>query len=305
MSASRHLPVLVEESLEALAPERGGLFVDCTLGMGGHAAALLDRSPTARLLGIDRDPEALERARRRLARHAARVELAEAPFSRLAEVLGSRRVDGGIFADLGVSSWQLDEARRGFSFQQEGPLDMRMGAAGRTAAEVVNEDSEEELTRIMREYGEERMARRIAREIVRRRADRPLRTTAELAATIHEAKGRRREGRVDSATRVFQALRIEVNQELAELQRLLEQATRLLDQDGRLVIISYHSLEDRLVKHHLRRHARGEIDPVTGRPKKETQLLELLTRKAVRPAEKETSENPRARSARLRAARRL
>ena len=304
MSAARHLPVLLEESLEALAPERGGLFVDCTLGMGGHAEALLSRGPDARLVGIDRDPEALAEAARRLERFGDRVELVEARFSRIEEPLRGRRIDGGIFADLGVSSLQVDEARRGFSFQQEGPLDMRMGASGPTAEQIVNEYSEEELTQIMREYGEERMARRIAREIVRRRSESPLRTTAELTSLIHEAKGREREGRVDSATRVFQALRIEVNQELAELQRLLDQATRLLDQDGRLVIISYHSLEDRLVKHHMRRQSRGEIDPVTGRPREETRLLELLTRKVVRPSDREVAENPRARSARMRAARR-
>ena len=305
MSDSTHVPVLLQETLDFLEPERGGLFVDCTLGLGGHAEALLQRSPAARLVGLDRDAEALRRAEARLRPYSDRFETSLARFSELERVLDGRRVDGGILADLGVSSMQLNEGQRGFSFQQEGPLDMRMGCSGMSAADVVGEYSEEDLRRVFREYGEERMARRVARELVLRREETPLETTSDLREAVHKAKGRAREGRIDSATRVFQALRLEVNRELTELQEMLDQAVRLLDQDGRLVIISYHSLEDRIVKHRLRGWSQGEKDPVTGRPLAETQLLDLLTRRAVMPSDSEIDENPRSRSARLRAARRI
>lgn len=303
-----HEPVLVAETLDYLEPG-GGLVVDCTVGLGGHAEAILDAGE-ARLLGLDRDPRALAVAARRLARFGERVELVESTFDRLAEELERRglgRVQG-IFADLGVSSLQLDTAERGFSFRFEGPLDMRMGRSGPTAADIVNQSSEEDLQRIFREYGEERKARRIAREIVESRKRRPIETTTELRQLIARAKrlpAGRKEGRIDPATRVFQALRIAVNRELAGLESLLDQAIDLLDQDGRLVVISYHSLEDRIVKHRLRKGARGEIDQVTGRPRAETRVLEVLTKKPVRPGPDEVAVNPRARSARLRAARRL
>lgn len=312
-----HVPVLVEESLELLAPERGGLFVDCTVGLGGHAERLLAASPEVRLVGIDRDPEALERAAARLAPFGDRVQLTEGDFADLETLLaplggtpGEGGLAAGILADLGLSSLQLELPRRGFSFRREGPLDMRMGTDGPTAADIVNRYPEAELERIFREYGEERQARRIARAVVETRREEPLETTGELADLIRRVKGKRaeagrREGRVDPATRVFQALRIEVNRELAALPHLLEQAVRLLEQDGRLVVISYHSLEDRIVKHAFRDLARGEIDEVTGRPHWETQVIEVLTRKPVRPAPEEVAANPRSRSARLRAARRL
>ncbi len=304
-SIPRHEPVLLEATLGLLAPERGGLFVDCTLGLGGHAEALLRRAPEARLLGIDRDPDALHRAARRLAPFESRTRFENARFSELERVLRGERIDGGILADLGVSSMQLDQGERGFSFQHDGPLDMRMGRGEVTAADIVNEYPEEELRRVFKDYGEERMARRVARELVRRRDQQPLETTSDLREAVHRAKGRTREGRIDSATRVFQALRLEVNRELTELEELLDQAVRLLDQEGRLVIISYHSLEDRIVKHRLRDWSQGEKDPVTGRPREETQLLELLTRRAISADSEEIESNPRARSARLRAARRL
>jgi 16S rRNA (cytosine1402-N4)-methyltransferase len=305
MPQARHEPVMVAEAMHWLAPQRGGVFVDCTVGLGGHAAALLELGPSAHLVGIDRDPEALALAAARLAPWGPRVRLVEASFGELPEVLAGEPIDGGILADLGVSSLQLERPERGFSFQADGPLDMRMGRGGPTAAQVVERYAEEELQRIIRDYGEERMARRIARALVEARSQEPITTTQRLREVIHRAKGRSREGRIDAATRAFQALRIEVNRELAELESLLEQAVRLLAQDGRLVILSYHSLEDRLVKQRLRRFSQGEKDPVTGRPRQETRLLELLTRKAVRPSEQELAENPRARSARLRAARRL
>jgi 16S rRNA (cytosine1402-N4)-methyltransferase len=213
----------------------------------------------------------------------------------------------GILADLGVSSLQLDTPERGFSFRFDAPLDMRMGSSGPTAGEIVNRYPEADLTRIFREYGEERQARRIARALATARTEAPIETTRRLREVILGAKGMepagaRREGRVDPATRVFQALRIEVNRELAELERFVDEAARLLAIDGRVVVISYHSLEDRIVKHSLRDLARGEIDEVTGRPRAESRILEVLTKKPVRPSPAEIAANPRARSARLRAA---
>jgi 16S rRNA (cytosine1402-N4)-methyltransferase len=312
---ARHVPVLVDELLAHLGGGRGGLFVDCTLGLGGHAAALLGRVDGARLVGIDRDPQALAVAGQRLAGFGDRVRLVEGDFHRLAELLAPLGIGtgaaAGVYADLGVSSMQLDRAERGFSFRQQGPLDMRMGGSEMTAEEIVNQYPESELVRIFRDYGEERQARRLARAVVEERRRRPITTTGELAALIRRAKGidrrpgRGREGRVDPSTRVFQALRIEVNRELEGLRGAIEQAIELLDHEGRLVIISYHSLEDRIVKNGLRDLARGEIDRVTGRPRAETRLIEVLTKKPVRPTDAEVAANPRARSARLRAARRI
>jgi 16S rRNA (cytosine1402-N4)-methyltransferase len=312
---AQHQPVLVAETLDLLAPERrpGGWFVDATVGLGGHAEALLARAPEARLLGLDRDPQALERAGERLLPLGDRVRLAHANFFELEAAVKRAGIGtvAGVLADLGVSSLQLDTAERGFSFRFDGPLDMRMGLADVTAADLVNQSSEGELETIFREYGEEMQARRIARAIVRARVESPLTTTGQLKRLIDRAKGGgrpgpgRREGRVDPATRVFQALRIAVNQELAGLEGFIEQAVRMLEDDGRLVVISYHSLEDRIVKNTLRDLARGDIDQVTGRPHAESQLIEVLTRKPVRPSEEEVAFNPRSRSARLRAARRI
>lgn len=302
-----HVPALLEETVRYLAPERGGRFVDATVGLGGHAAALLEAGPEIELLGLDRDPRALRLAAERLRRFGARVHLQQGDFAELESTLQRRgwdRVDG-LLADLGVSSLQLDTPERGFSFRFEGPLDMRMGEGEMTAEQVVNRYGERELATVLREYGEERAARRIARAIVAARAERPIRTTSELRDLVHRVVGRRHGERIDPATRTFQALRIEVNRELESLDRLLEQAVELLRHDGRLVILSYHSLEDRRVKQRLRRLERGQIDPVTGRPVAETQLLEVLTRRPIRPRGEELELNPRARSARLRAARRL
>jgi 16S rRNA (cytosine1402-N4)-methyltransferase len=306
----QHVPVLLEETLGFLAPERrpGGLFVDATVGLGGHAEALLLRAPEARLLGLDRDPQALELAARRLAQFGDRVRLEHAVFDRLGAVLAGLGVEGvaGVLADLGVSSLQLDLPERGFSFRHDGPLDMRMGIADLTAADLINESSEEELEKIFREYGEERHARRIARAIARARAESPITTTGQLKSLIDRIKGwSSRHEKIDPATRVFQALRIEVNQELAGLADLIDQTVGLLEPDGRLVIISYHSLEDRIVKNRMRGMAQGEVDQVTGRTRSETQLIEVLTRKPVRPSEQEIAFNPRSRSAKLRAAKRI
>lgn len=306
---ARHEPVLLDESLRYLAPERGGVVVDCTLGLGGHAEALLERAPGVELVGVDRDPEALERAAARLAPFGGRVRLVESRFGDLRAALAPLALPplAGVFADLGVSSLQLDLARRGFSFRRDGPLDMRMGRDGPTAADVVNSYLEADLERILRTYGEEHDARRIARAIARERQRQPIATTAELSRVVVAAKGgdRRREGRIDPATRTFQALRLEVNDELRELGKLLDDAVDLLGRDGRLVVISYHSLEDRVVKHRLRDLSRGEVDRTTGHSLAETRALELLTRKPVRPDDAEVAANPRARSARLRAARRI
>lgn len=308
---AQHLPVLVGETLELLEARRGGIFVDATLGLGGHAEALLRASPDVRLVGIDRDPEALERARERLAPFGERVRFTHANFHHLETALAGLDIRGdlsGVLADLGVSSMQLDTPERGFSFRFDAPLDMRMGLAERTAADLLNEVSEGELENIIRDYGEENQARRIARAIVSARGEGPITTTGQLKRLIERAKGSRpgnREGRVDPATRVFQALRIAVNEELAGLEGFIQQAIDMLQDDGRLVIISYHSLEDRIVKHTLRDMAKGEVDQVTGRARAETQLIEVLTRKPVRPSDAEVNRNPRSRSARLRAARRI
>lgn len=306
----RHIPALVKETVALLAPERGGTFVDCTLGLGGHAAALLEAGPAIRLIGIDRDQQALEMAAERLRPYGDRVHLVQGEFAELTELLerdGVQKVDG-ILADLGVSSLQLETASRGFSFRLEGPLDMRMGAGDLTAADVVNDYAEGKLEEIFRAYGEERQARRIARAIAESREEKPIESTTQLREIVARAKrygAKYQKRRIDPATRVFQAIRIEVNRELAGLDQLLDQAVRLLRDNGRLVVISYHSLEDRKVKNLLRDLARGEIDQITGRPRSETQVIEVLTKRPLRPGEDELAMNPRARSARLRAARRI
>jgi 16S rRNA (cytosine1402-N4)-methyltransferase len=300
-----HVPVLLQEVVELLAPERGGFYVDATVGAGGHAEAILERGPNARLLGLDRDAEALDAARRRLARFGDRVVLVEANFGDLDEALTGHPAPDGVLADLGVSSMQLDEARRGFSFRRDGPLDMRMGRHGRTAADIVATASVNELTRIFREWGEERMAAKIARGIVRERTREPIQTTRQLARIVAEEKGGRE--KIDPATRVFQALRIEVNQELTALARFLAAAVARLNGGGRLAVISYHSLEDRLVKDAFRRDSGVCLCPprlpqcVCGA----RAALRVLTRRPLRPSEAEQRRNPRSRSAKLRVAEKL
>lgn len=307
--------------LRFLAPERGGWFVDCTVGLGGHAAEVLRRHPEASVLGIDRDTEALEHASDRLREFGPRARVVHGNFESVREIVAAADIGqpAGVLADLGVSSLQLDRPERGFSFMRSGPLDMRMdqspGSATRTARDVVNLESQSVLETVLRDYGEERQARRIARAIVERRRREPIETTDDLRDLVHEAVGasRVRRGRalragarsIDAATKTFQALRITVNEELSGLGASLEQAMKLLERDGRLVVISYHSLEDRIVKHRLRANALGEVDPITGRPRVETRLIELMTRKPIRPEPSEVQYNPRSRSARLRAARRL
>lgn len=308
---AEHVPVLLDRVVDLLAPRPGALIVDATLGLGGHAVALAERiRPGGRLVGIDRDPQALEIARGHLAGFGDAFLALHGRHERLVELLdgaGIGPVDG-ILLDLGVSSMQLDDVRRGFSFRQDGPLDMRMdsGAAG-DAADLVAGADETELTRILREFGEERRARAIARAIVRERAVEPILTTARLADIVRRALGPAAlRFRIDPATRSFQALRIAVNGEIAGLERLVEDATGCLRPGGRLVVIAYHSLEDRAIKHSMRALAHRCTCPpdlpVCGCGRQD--LLRVLTTRPVRPDDDEIRRNPRARSARLRAAER-
>ncbi len=299
-----HPPVLLLVVVVAHRPERGGVFVDATLGLGGHAEALLAASPLVRLVGIDRDPEALALAKERLARFGNRLVTVQGRHEDLAshlDALGINRVDG-VLADLGVSSMQLDRPERGFSFMKDGPLDMRMGPDGPTAADLVATASRDELTRIFREWGEERMAGPIARRVVEARETAPIRTTGEMRRLVLRALGPRREKHKDPATRVFQALRIATNRELVELERFLDDAVERLALGARLSVLSYHSLEDRIVKHAFQRHTAGCTCPpsfpvcVCSRRR----VMALVTKKAIRATLAELGENPRARSARLR-----
>jgi len=304
----QHVPVLLREVVEALAVRPGGRRVDCTLGAGGHAQAVLEASsPDGELLGIDLDPEALSAARERLARFAGRVTFVEGDFSRVGDICRERGfapVDGVLF-DLGLSSLQLEDESRGFSFQREGPLDMRFSPRQElTAADIVNTYSEAELADLLWEFGEERASRRIARRLIE---ERPLETTTQLAKAAEQAVGRRARGVIHPATRTFQALRIAVNQELTRLEIALIQAHGLLGFGSRLVVISYHSLEDRIVKHFLQREARDCVCP-PGTPVcvcGHRATLRLVARGVIKPSAAEVAAHPRARSARLRVAERM
>jgi len=291
--------------VEWLAPERGGFFVDATVGAGGHARALLEAGPRVRLLGLDRDPDALALARERLSGFTDRIELVESNFADLESALSGRPAPDGILADLGVSSMQLEEPSRGFSFRRDGPLDMRLSRPGRSAADVLAEASAKELSRIFFQYGEERMAIKIAQAILEERSREPITTTRQLSRIVARAKGDRE--RIDPATRVFQALRIEVNAELQALSRFLAAAVERANAGGRVAVISYHSLEDRMVKEAFRR----ESGVCLCAPKLPIcvcgarRVLAVLTRRPVRPSDTEIRRNPRSRSARLRAAEKL
>jgi 16S rRNA (cytosine1402-N4)-methyltransferase len=307
-----HRPVLPVESLRLLAPERGGLFVDATLGLGGHSEAILEASEETRVVGLDRDREALSFASRRLARFGGRFRAAHSDFREIARVLGELGEPevSGVLADLGVSSLQFDSPARGFSFRHDAPLDMRMDASGdeATAAELLARLPEEEIARVIFEYGEERRSRRIARWIVERReAGQPIETTKQLAELVARAAGHKRTDRIHPATRTFQALRIAVNRELEGLGEFLETSVDLLQAGGRLAVISFHSLEDRVVKRTLRRLAgQCECDPRLPRCEcGARRVVEILTRRPVAPSERELEENPRARSAKLRGAEKL
>ncbi len=302
MSAPTHTPVLLDEVVSALAVQPGGRYVDCTLGGGGHAAAILERSaPGGQLLGIDADPAAIKVAGGKLAAHRDSILLVNANFVKLQAICLEYDFQPvhGILFDLGVSSLQLDGADRGFSFQHDAPLDMRFSPDQEvTVDDIVNRYSEAEIAQIIRTYGEEGYSHRIARHIVK---ERPVKTTLELARMIEQAVGGRK-GRIHPATKTFQALRIAVNRELENLESALRQAVELLGYGGRLVVISYHSLEDRIVKQFMQREARGCICPpgipacVCGH----TARLRVLNKKVITPSLREVQLNPRSRSARLR-----
>ena len=294
MSAPSHTPVLPEETIEALAVQAGGRYIDCTLGGGGHATAILERSsPGGQLLGIDADPEALKLAKERLAAYSGLTLLVNQNFVNLKEICTKYRFFPvhGILFDLGLSSAQLNGNGRGFSFRHDAPLDMRLNPHQPvTAADIVNTSSETELARLIKTFGEESRGGKIAHYIVRQR---PIKTTLELAEIVEQATGGRR-GRIHPATRTFLALRIAVNQELEHLKSALEQAVELLGLGGRLVVISYHSLEDRIVKQFTHQEASGE-----------NPRLKLINKKVITPSLAEVQFNPRSRSAKLRAAERI
>ena len=297
MAVPQHVPVLLEESLELLNVRPGGVVLDATLGLGGHSAEIAKQlGATGRLIAFDRDEQAMGLARARFEALAAElgsdmpaVEFVPRPFSEAAEVVPPGSLDG-LLADFGVSSLQLDQAQRGFSFRADGPLDMRMDPRSElTAQQVVNQADEEDLANLIYEFGEERRSRRIARAIVRAR---PIDTTAELARVISAVAPAMKGDKLHPATLTFQALRIRVNDELGEIQSLLKSAESLLKPGGRVVLISFHSLEDRLVKDSFRAAAKASV-------------LEILTKKPVVAKEQEALRNPRARSAKLRAAQKI
>jgi 16S rRNA (cytosine1402-N4)-methyltransferase len=297
---SGHAPVLLQEAMEFLAPKAGGLYCDATVGLGGHAAAILQRSsPDGRLIGIDRDRDALAKTGANLAPFGDRVVLSHARFASIREVLksaGTPLVDGCL-VDLGVSSMQLDRAERGFSFRNNGPLDMRMDQSqGETAADFLRRADEEEIERILRDLGEERFARKLARTIVEARDSDDLSTTSALSQLIARTIGRRERNK-DPATRTFQALRIALNDELGELEKFLADAPSCLKPGGRLVVISFHSLEDRMAKRSFRALAARDADAEP--------CLRILTKHVVTASDEERARNPRSRSAKLRAVERL
>jgi 16S rRNA (cytosine1402-N4)-methyltransferase len=296
VDAVGHVPVLTAAVLHHLRPERGGVFVDCTVGLGGHSRALLEAGAT-RIIGLDRDEDALSQARATLSPFADRAELVHGDYRSIADVLDQRGialVDGAL-ADLGVSSMQFDAPGRGFSFQRDEPLDMRMDrGSGQTAADFVAGSTEEELADTIYAYGEERFSRRIARALVAARREAPIDTTGRLASIVRRAVPVRGYSRIDPATRTFQALRIWVNRELEGLDGFLEAAVKRLRIGARLVVISFHSLEDRIVKHTFRALAHSQ-----------DATLRILTKRPVVADEDEVRRNPRARSAKLRAAEKL
>ena len=302
-----HLSVMPEEVLHWLQPVDGGTYLDGTLGGAGHSRLILEAAADSRLIGLDRDPAALQEAAGILAPYGDRVSLHHATFDQADQVLELLGIDGldGMFLDLGVSSHQLDTPERGFSFRHDAPLDMRMNpTVGKTAADVVNQADEAELVRIFFEYGEERYSRRIVRRIIAQRKESELLSTGELAQLVREAvPGGQRPSKIHPATRVFQALRIYVNDELGQLKRGLEAGISLLKPGGRLVVISFHSLEDRIVKHLFREKARGCICP----PRlpicqcENTPEVTVLTRRGVKAGSTEVEQNVRSRSAVLRA----
>lgn len=302
--AAPHVPVLLDEVIAALDIHPGETHVDGTYGAGGYSRAMAGRG--AHVIAIDRDPDAIAEGRARIAGEGHDITLLEGPFSAMETLLadaGAGRV-AGVTLDIGVSSMQLDRAERGFSFQADGPLDMRMSQAGMTAAEFLNSAPEEEIADILYRYGEEPRSRRVARAIV---AARPLERTGELAAVVRRALGYKPQDKKDPATRIFQAIRIHLNGELDELERGLEAAEAVLAPGGRLAVVTFHSLEDRIVKQFLRRRSGGEAGGSRHRPQVQAEDRPAFAKpaRAVRPSEAEIARNPRARSATLRSAVRL
>jgi len=307
MNDSPHQPVLYKEIIHALQPHAGGRYVDGTLGAGGHARGIMEVSaPDGRLLGLDVDPQALSLARKNLAPYEGRIHLAQASYTSLSMQLAQLQWEAvdGILLDLGASSMQFDTAERGFSFLQDAPLDMRFGPhVSQTAADLVNKSSERELADLIYQYGEERESRKIARAIVKAR---PLHTTRELVAAIESVPPRRGD-RLHPATRTFQALRIAVNEELTSIKEVLPQAVAALKSGGRLAVISFHSLEDRIVKDFFREQSKDLVNPPYERIYEEERkaTLKEVNRKPMVPSEDEIKNNPRARSAKLRIAEKL
>ncbi|MBM3588628.1 MAG: 16S rRNA (cytosine(1402)-N(4))-methyltransferase RsmH [Alphaproteobacteria bacterium] len=309
MTALGHVPVMLAEVLASLAPQDGAAYLDATFGGGGYARAILEAAPDCAVFAIDRDPDAIARGAALAQRFSGRLHLIEGRFGGMLSLLRDRGIASldGVVMDLGVSSFQLDQAERGFSFRTDGPLDMRMEKSGPSAAELVNSLPERDLADIIFRFGEERFARRIARAIVARRTEAPFTTTADLAALVRRSVPRDPSG-IDGATRSFQALRIAVNDELGEVERGIAAAMELLAPGGRLVIVAFHSLEDRIVKQAMAaasgRGGASRHDPaaLSGRAKP---AFHLLTPRALRPQDAECGANPRARSARLRGIERL
>lgn len=306
---SGHLPVMLREVLGTLAPADGGVYLDGTFGGGGYTRAILDAARCT-VWAIDRDPAAIQRGAALAAQYPGRLHLLQGEFGDMVALLAGVGVTAldGIVLDLGVSSFQIDDPARGFSFRQDGPLDMRMGNHGTTAADLVNTLPEKALADLLYEFGEERASRRIARAIITARSEAPITTTGRLAAIIRSVLPPDRSG-IDPATRSFQALRIRVNDELGQIERALAQGMRLLAPNGRLVVVSFHSLEDRIVKRTMtegsgRAAAPSRHDP-RGLLARQSARFRLLTNKALRPTVSETQNNPRSRSARLRAMQRI
>ena len=304
-AAAAHSPVLLREVIEAIGPRDGGVYIDGTFGAGGYSSAMLDAAACS-VFGIDRDPSAIASGQGLVLCYDGRLTLVEGCYGDMDRLLADRGVEGvdGVALDLGVSSMQLDRAERGFSFRFDGPLDMRMGGSGPTAADIVNTWEEKRLADAIWRYGEERHSRRIARAIVREREQAPILTTSRLAEIVRKTIGRG-DDRIDPATRTFQALRIVVNDELGELERGLEAAQSLLRENGRLAVVSFHSLEDRIVKEFMRARSDAAPRPSRHMPdigRKADAPFRLVSRRPILPGETETARNPRARSARLRVA---
>lgn len=304
MTDALHIPVLLSEVVAGIAPKDGGIYVDATFGAGGYSSAVLDAA-NCKVYGIDRDPFAIENGQKLVEKYNGRLTLLHGVFGDMRELLASVGVEkiDGVMMDIGVSSMQIDTAQRGFSFQKNGALDMRMSQEGLSAADVVNSFKEKDLADLIYAYGEERFSRRIARAIVEKRREKPFETTLELASAVHSVMPKSKDG-IDSATRTFQALRIYVNDELEQLRRGLNEAEGLLNKGARMAVVSFHSLEDRIVKTFMQEKS-GKSAGVSRYEPQAAQTratLRLLTKKPVLPSTQECERNPRSRSSRLRIA---